>query len=541
MVIRGRKIQFWEAVGTGLVFGIIYLLIVSLTSNTYFKADKNFLPYHWQKTSLDLQQVSTLINNETCYQSQRSQLACLSAIIQMAYRNHMELQFDGQLVSSSILSSADLKINLSEKDFLEKWQQYLKTNTIQFSFNDLVKKIEEITLKNEKQSTQQVFAAGLNSYLSVAKDPHTYLVPLSYFSDVVMNSSPKQKNYGFNLGTDGSKVVIKKVIADSPAALAGLRAGDQILTIEKRKVKNLAAFELSELMMEGLRDDLDMEVRRGDRILFLHITPSTTELPAVTSSIYGDVKKLGVIQVNKFSNGVCNLVANKIRELRQQLIRGLLLDLRDNSGGVIDEAGCMLSLFVGPDKEAFSIRFFANPGRKEVIYTNQPQLYTGPLMVLMNAGSASASELLAGSLRHYQRAKIAGERSYGKGSFQEGKSWEANENILIFETKGFYFLPNGETPQYVGIQPDIEIKQVSGLTKRESEDFLFPLLNPKSSIDIERAKSLGQKQDQRLSRCLSLEHYVTPAQSGDQSLSEGLEVLSCLKTSYATQRSHANF
>lgn len=541
MQFKGREFQFWGSIATGCLLGLIVLLILPLVQTNYFKSDKNFLPYHWQNTSLNSQQVAKVINDDNCYQSQRTQLACISAIVHMALRNHLELTQSGDLVAQDD-SNMKFKIDLSEKDKLQAWQMHLKQKSLSLSFNSLLEKVVQISEKNEKQSIQQIFSAGLNAYFSIAKDPHTYLIPLSYFSDVVMNSTPRQKNYGFTIGVQNEKIYIKKVTPNSPAQLSGLRPGDQILTISKRRIIELASFELAEVMLEGLQKDLELEIRRGDIVLSVRLTPSTTELPAVTSEIYGENKRLGVIQINKFSSGVCRLVSDEVVKLKHQLVRGVMLDLRDNSGGVIDEAGCILSLFIGPDKEAFSIRFFANPGRKEVVTTNKNQIYTGPLMVLINSNSASASELLAGSLKHYQRAQIAGEASYGKGSFQEGKAWEGNDKILIFETKGFYFLPNGETPQYIGVIPDIEIKQMRGLGKREKESFLFPLLNPNEDMnhwsDKEPAQGLVKSQNSEQKPCLSLDQYQSKAQSEDQSLVEGLKVLSCLKTSYAIRRSN---
>lgn len=537
MEFRGKSIQFWSSVGTGVAVGIIVILIMAISSKRYFSADRNFLPYHWQQANLSLKQTATYVNDETCYQSQKTQLACLSAVIHMAYRNNLEISLVGKLEPMSEFEN-QIKLILTEKDFLQKWQEHLKTNSLKVSFTSILEKLYKISLENKEQSVEQILAAGVNSYLSVAKDPHTYIVPLSYFSDVIMNSSPRQKNYGFNIGVEGEKILVKKVLQQSPASIAGLRSGDQILTISEKRIRDLADFELSALMLEGLSKDLELEVRRGDRILFIRLEPSTRELPAVTSQVYGDIKKLGVIQINKFSTGVCSLVADEVYKLKHQLVRGMMLDLRDNSGGAIDEAGCILSLFIGPDKEAFSMRFFANPGRKEVVYTAKMQIYNGPLIVMMNASSASASELLAGSLQYYKRAKVAGEVSFGKGSFQEGRAWDSNDKILLFETKGFYFLPNGETPQYVGIQPDVMIKQMKGLARSERESYVFPLLNPNQNLNLIQDKGLVEKRLGRGSNCLSLDHYKTKEQSGDRSLLEGLEILSCLKMSYAANSSN---
>src|SRR5690606_20779938 len=127
-----------------------------------------------------------------------------------------------------------------------------------------------------------------------------------------------------------------------------------------------------------------------------------------------------------FSKKSCQLTERALKQLMADSVDGIILDLRDNSGGQIDEAACMASLFLGPGKKLFELDFLDAERENEIYYSDRDMLYGGALAILVDRGSASASELLAGSLRDHGRALLVGETTFGKGTFQEGEIWSQN-------------------------------------------------------------------------------------------------------------------
>jgi carboxyl-terminal processing protease len=168
-----------------------------------------------------------------------------------------------------------------------------------------------------------------------------------------------------------------------------------------------------------------------------------------------------------------------------------------------------MAWFLDPDAEA------------EISYSQEEQAYRGPMAVLINSGSASAAEIVAGALQDYKRAMLVGERTFGKGSFQEGEIWSKNDKIAIFETKGFYYLPSGQTPQMRGLEPDVNVAFKDRFALREEDQFLNPLRAAGQKPMI--ALPLSLQPD--LMTCISLDNDFLPA--GDPELKEAHRVLGC--------------
>jgi carboxyl-terminal processing protease len=164
----------------------------------------------------------------------------------------------------------------------------------------------------------------------------------------------------------------------------------------------------------------------------------------------------------------------------------VIIDLRDNSGGSLEEASCFLGIFLKPNEKTYEVHYLDNEKPPESFYAKGPQLYDGPLGVLINAGTASAAELVAGSLRISQGAVLMGQRTFGKGSFQEGEIWKSHKKIAAFRTQGFYYLSDKTSPQLVGISPQIELPTIPELVLgvsnienfREEDSYYHPLKAP---------------------------------------------------------------
>ncbi|MCB0378271.1 MAG: hypothetical protein KDD33_07245 [Bdellovibrionales bacterium] len=208
-----------------------------------------------------------------------------------------------------------------------------------------------------------------------------------------------------------------------------------------------------------------------------------------------DLIKINVFQTTEsFKKGadghlqtpICHKVRDLI-EARDSVTRGYILDLRNNLGGLISEATCILDLFLAKDKPLLSTGINSPTNLESYEVSRNPALTQKPLAVLINSHSASASEIVAGALQDHKRAILLGERSFGKGSYQQtqigthpvlrqwNSFWYGFSDLVYVETAGLYFLPSGRSPQWVGIQPDIPIFDPSAKGNHpQREEELFP-------------------------------------------------------------------
>jgi carboxyl-terminal processing protease len=196
------------------------------------------------------------------------------------------------------------------------------------------------------------------------------------------------------------------------------------------------------------------------------------------------------------------------------------VDLRDNPGGQVEEAACILNLFVDKGQKLFETRYLDLTRKVDVYTAEQNALFRGPMAVLINSGSASASEIIAGSLKDLGRATLVGEKTFGKGTFQDGRLWGSHEKIAIFETEGMYYFPSGWSPQLVGIHPDIAVNFGGKILYREDELFFNPIIpkdlwtGPQSLAWLNQVQcpSLMENWQDASSAILNYDPQVTKAQ-----------------------------
>ena len=234
-------------------------------------------------------------------------------------------------------------------------------------------------------------------------------------------------------------------------------------------------------------------------------------------------RNYALITLSKFNKGTCREVADSLKQAQKQNAAGVVLDLRDNPGGFLDEAACMAGLFLGKNKKAYYVEYIDDLKSNEVMLTSEDQAYGGPFAVLVNAASASAAESFAGAMQDYQRAVIVGQRTFGKGTFQEPEEWFLNEKISLFRTQGFYLLPSRNSTQLLGVRPDVEVAGTSP-QKREQNYFFNPIRKKNEKYQAIRKRDLVKNIEYR--RC-----KTSPAWNGadDGSLQKSIELLSCAR------------
>lgn len=427
---------------------------------------------YWHETRLSADALEELLTEKTCESSGREFLACANAVLSIAQKYGATISFDGVVTKGLNPESRQI---FAEKDLLAPWELWItdKSEMPKLSFVKIWRALAKDFIPQRVK--EYAIGLGINAYLSVAQDPHTYILPADYYTEVVSKSSHKSASVGLVIGKDEKNYFIKKVFTESAAEQAGLKKGDIVLEINSHKALGMSPFEVTTELKGDLGTVLSVKVLRDQKPFRFSIVRSERNLKTVSSHVLEGIKPYGVLTINKFAAGTCVGVRAAIDELKVQGIRGLLLDLRDNPGGQMSEAACVSSVFLGPGKKVYEVKLLGEDGPDETVYTSDEQLFSGPVAVLVNSGSASAAEILAGSLQDHGRAVLVGERTFGKGSFQEGTIWSKNKKVAIFQTKGFYFLPSGKTPQMVGLKPDVELNFKDKFALRESEQYLYPL------------------------------------------------------------------
>ncbi len=501
-------------------FFIISLFVLALGSSLsavrhYETSKVKSVEQYWADTSLSTGPLDDLLQDQTCLSSERYFLACANAVLTVANRFNLTLGFDGSLRDVSHASTADLS---SEKKQLEPWQQFYAAQSPVWSKISFEKTWDELMNKYIPSSQLPMMVGlGLNGFISVFRDPHTYFMPLDMFKEVVSKADNRSASLGFSLGRSSGRYVIRKVTEGSPAAAAGLKRGDILLAVDGLKLNGLMQGRVSELLKGDMGASVELLLERNGQEQEVSLTRTESTVATVSTRVIEGIKPVAVIAINKFAKGSCDKMKESLAIVNNAGVRGLLLDLRDNPGGQMEEAACITSLFVGPDEKIFEVRYLDAAKKAETYFGGEEKVFDKPMAVLVNGASASASEIVAGALRDLGRAVMVGERTFGKGSFQEGELWAQNNKIAIFETKGFYYLPSGHSPQMTGLEPDIKVHFDNISMGREADQFMNPLRAPAKKV-----RSLGKFAGAK--DCLETEE---PLPFEDMQLKKARQVLFC--------------
>ncbi|MBX2988411.1 MAG: PDZ domain-containing protein [Bdellovibrionaceae bacterium] len=472
---------------------------------------------YWSETGLEPKALEDLVDDESCRSSQRYFLACANAVATVADRLGLRVALDGKIEKASAT-----RTEINERRMLAPWKELYANNAAAvkgLSFHSVWRGLSGPAMPESKKAF--LTGTAFNAFLSVFRDPHTYVLPINYYRDVVAPTMAPSSALGIVLSRTSRGYYLRKVMEGSPAEKAGLKRGDWILSVNGHELGSLPPQRLSEILKAENGEVTSLVARRGQERMKVDIVRSASVFPSLSMKTFGGDKPVGVLTLHKFAKGSCREFKSALSAFKDQGLAGLLIDLRDNSGGQMDEAACMVSLFVGPKAPAFRIRYL-DPAREPEIYYGQEEiLWTGKVAVIMNTGTASASEILAGSLRDHGKALLVGERTFGKGSFQEGEIWDRNRRVAFFQTKGFYYLPSGYSPQMHGLEPDVPVRFRESPSQREEDQYVNPLRPP--TTVVQRAKAID------IATCVPQEG----AGMDDQQLDQARQALFCAPTAAA--------
>lgn len=468
---------------------------------------------YWYETGLSFQDIADLVSNDKCYSSEAYFNACLNSVVENSLRYDLKLSAEtGGLVNVDKFERLDEK---SEKELLLIYLKKIR----HIDFNKVLAQLESL----EIESKRPILASQvINSFLSVYFDPHTYILPANFYDEVGSKIERSKFFVGVSYEKYNGDFYIRKVSKNSDADIAGLKPNDKVLAINSIKLTGARYADMSNLLRNEELNVLKFTVLRKNRILNIDVRRTYRQLSHVQYHTIVAEKNYGLITLTKFNKGVCSGIADQLPALEKNKIDGLILDLRDNPGGQLDEASCVAGLFLGKNKKAYYVEYFDRSKSNEVVLTSNDQVYDGPLIVLVNSASASASELLAGGLQEYGRALIIGERTYGKGTFQESEEWTLNSKISLFKTQGLYLLPSRNSTQLKGVKPDVELHAEDAPIKREEVAFFNPIKS--GAITYGKLKKSEAKQNYIYKSCKNSDSFSIE----DLYITESVRYLSCV-------------
>jgi len=353
--------------------------------------------------------------------------------------------------------------------------------------NDIYKKIDlfsEVLEKINKEYVDEVdqsksIDAAINGLLQ-SLDPYSAYMNPKNFEGMQTETSGKFGGLGIEVGMESGVVKIISPIDNTPAAKAGLKAGDYIVKIDGVQVQGKSLMEAVDLMRGLVGSSIEITVRRRDvkKALIFNITREIIQVQSVKSKLIDG--NIGYIRLTSFNENSSKQIKKKINKLKKNNnLKGYILDLRNNPGGLLSQAIKISDFFLenGEIVSTKSRKVLEN--RKW--FAKKGDITGGKtLLVLINYGSASASEIVAGALKDHKRAIILGENSYGKGSVQSIIPLKNRGAIRLTISK--YYLPSGKSISEVGVTPDIEIIEEPVGFKFNSEtdnqlNFAIKLLN----------------------------------------------------------------
>jgi len=328
-------------------------------------------------------------------------------------------------------------------------------------FSEVLKKINEEYVDEVDQSKSM--DAAINGLLQ-SLDPYSaYMTPES-FMNMQTETSGKFGGLGIEVGMEAGVVKVISPIDNTPASRAGLKAGDYIVKIDGVQVQGKSLMDAIDLMRGPVGSSIEINVRRKGKkkALIFNITREIIEVQSVKSELIDN--NVGYIRLTSFNNNSSEQIKKKIKILnKNKNIKGYILDLRNNPGGLLSQAIKISDFFLENGEIVSTKSRQVSENRKW--FAKKGDITNGKtLIVLINYGSASASEIVAGALRDHKRAIILGENSYGKGSVQSIIPLKNKGAIRLTIAK--YYLPSGKSISEIGVTPDIEIAE-------ESEDFKF--------------------------------------------------------------------
>ncbi len=328
-------------------------------------------------------------------------------------------------------------------------------------FSEVLERIKEDYVDDVDQA--EVMDAAINGVLQ-SLDPYSAYMNQEMFDSMETETKGAFGGLGIEVGMEAGVVKVISPIDDTPASRAGVKAGDYIVRIDNVQVQGKTLMEAVNLMRGPPGAPIEITIRRkGEKkAIVVKIVREIIQVKSVTAKVIDN--NIGYFRLTSFNENSGRQLKSKIDEIRaKNEINRFILDLRNNPGGLLTQAVKISDFFLN-DGEIVSTRGRSKRENRKWFAKKGDQINGMPLIVLINYGSASASEIVAGALKDHKRAILIGENSYGKGSVQSIIPLKNKGAIRLTISK--YYLPSGKSISEIGVIPDFEVEE-------ENEDFVI--------------------------------------------------------------------
>jgi carboxyl-terminal processing protease len=371
----------------------------------------------------------------------------------------------------------------------------------------------------EEIGDDELIEAAISGMLT-SLDPHSSYLNQDNYRDMQVQTRGEFGGLGIEVTMENGLVKVVSPIDDTPAFRAGIEAGDLISQIDGEAVMGLTLGEAVELMRGPPNTDIELMILRegAEEPMAIELTRAVIKISPVRSRVERDV---GYLRVTTFNEQTEDALVEAIETIEAEVgddLRGVVLDLRNNPGGLLDQAVGVADLFLDRG-EVVSTRGRRAEEVQRFNARSGDELAGLPMVVLINGGSASASEIVAGALQDHRRAIVMGTRSFGKGSVQTIMPVSGAGAIRL--TTARYYTPAGTSIQATGIVPDIEVKQATldleetGDQRRREANLRGSLTNDQNQDDADEERADLAERDYQLARAVDLLRGVSLFQNGD--------------------------
>jgi len=354
--------------------------------------------------------------------------------------------------------------------FISSNYVYSKNSNKLYEKIDLFSEVLE-TIKQEyvdEIDQTEIMDSAINGVLQSLDPYSSYMSPKSY-EGMQTDTKGKFGGLGIEIGMESGIVKVISPIDDTPAANAGIKAGDYIVRINDEQVQGKTLTEAVELMRGPIGSKITLTVRRKNekKALEFKIKRAIIEVKSVEAKIIGEKKEIGYLRLKSFNENSDKQLFKNINNFeKNNKLTSYILDLRNNPGGLLAQAISITDFFLD-DGEIVSTKGRKISETRRFFSKKGDGINGKPLIVITNNGSASASEIVSGALKDHKRAIILGEHTYGKGSVQSIIPLKNGGGIRLTISK--YYLPSGKSISEVGVLPDIFVEEVGDNFKINTE------------------------------------------------------------------------
>ena len=354
-------------------------------------------------------------------------------------------------------------INLSIADGFSKNNLYEKIDL----FGEVLENIKNEYVDDVNQT--EMMDSAINGVLQ-SLDPYSAYMSPELFKEMQTDTSGKFGGLGIEIGMEAGLVKVISPIDDTPAEKAGIKSGDYIVRIGEEQVQGKSLMEAVKLMRGPVGTTISLTVKRKNvkKPLEFKIERQIIEVQSVSAKTISKEKNIGYIRLKSFNENSDKQFLKSIKNFeKNSKIKGYVVDLRNNPGGLLTQAINITDFFLN-DGEIVSTKGRKVSETRKFFARKGDEIKGKPIVVLINNGSASASEIFAGALKDHKRAIILGESSYGKGSVQSIIPLRNGGGMRLTISK--YYLPSGKSISEVGVTPDILVEEIGDDFKINSEN-----------------------------------------------------------------------